>query len=176
MLSLKTLLATTALVAHVQASYYTVEGWTSNGGDMLKLSDLDLDDRLEWCSQRARCVAFDSNGNTRRSLQPRSQWEKVVDGENDEKYTMWIKKNAKIPADSYEKGYEHYKGYAIKGNSITRVINDVNDQKQWCNRRRKCIGFNSNGWMKQGKHLQKDWSWFGAEKTTLYIKGRYSAK
>jgi hypothetical protein len=176
MLSLKTVLAVIALASQVQAKYYTVQGYTSNGHDMTKIGELDLDDRIQWCDQRPRCVAFDSNGNTRKALQPRSMWERVVVGKNERPYTLYIKTSAAIPPDSYERGFEHYKGYLILTNSITRVVNDLDDQKQWCHRRKKCIGFNSNGWMKSGSTKQKDWAWLGVGKSTLYIKGRYASR
>jgi hypothetical protein len=175
MLSVKSLLAFIALATATSAQtmpkgYYQVVGLTSPGNDMTDISDLDSDSKTKWCNQRKRCVGYDNRGRTFKAFIPRSQWEAVAPGADKVDYILYIKNSARIAADSIEGGYEEYKGYAVIGNILTRVVNDLNDQKQWCNRRKKCFGFNSNGWMKKGPIPQKDWSYLGVDKSTFYRK------
>jgi hypothetical protein len=171
MLFPKQLLWTVALFSGAQARYYKIVGFTSYDGNLKSNADLDYQSQLRWCNQNPRCLAFDTKGDAKKHLAPRSEWEPV--NSNPKKpYTMYVKESALIPADSYEDGYEHYKGYAILGDSFVRVVNSLNDQKQWCNRRSKCIGFNANGWMKNKRVPQHKWSWVGVDKSTVFIKGR----
>jgi hypothetical protein len=139
---------------------------------MTDISERDADSKTKWCDERPRCIGYDNRGRTIKQFIPRSQWEAVAP-DADGKYILYVKNSANIPADSFEQGYGHFKGYSVGDgrNTMKKIVNDLNDQKQWCSRRKRCVGFNSNGNMKRGPIPQKDWNYVGVDKSTFYRKG-----
>jgi hypothetical protein len=153
-----------------EGRYFYFQGYDSPGGQMRVLSGLTIQRLKQWCSERRRCVGFNTYGIMKKSFKPRTQWKEVRDPE----FYTYIKNEASIPPDSYDGSYEIYRGWSIDHNNIVQLRGeDVDDLRKACTGRKKCTAFKTNGWLKQGYVPQKEWNYVGEENSVLYIKGRY---
>jgi len=57
------------------------------------------------------------------------------------------------------------------GNDITNITGDVPQLQDWCTARPECLGFNTNGWMKNAISSQSTWSrWTDDSLKGMYVK------
>jgi hypothetical protein len=166
------LLTSLTLSAHVAEAfhYYAVAGYDSSGGQLSKIEGFTLSDLMKYCkSMGPNCVGFSTDGVLKKSFKPRSAWVKV----NDPGFKTFVRSDITIPPDSFDGVYERYIGWFVPKNDLEYKFATPANLKEDCDDRRRCTGFNSNGWLKSALPPQRQWQFDNDLDISFFLKGTY---
>jgi hypothetical protein len=162
-----------------QPASANIEGYTfhqgldSDSGDIKLLNAQTPQQLAQFCSENTNCLGFNTNGWVKQNLLPKIDWTQWTSEPTEGFYVKnEIDTSVAQPASANIKGYTFYQGLDSDSGDI-KLMNEQTPQElaQFCSETINCVGFNTNGWVKQNLLPRIEWTQWTSEPTQgFYVK------
>ena len=143
--------------------YTFYQGQDSAQGDITYLPGRTAQQLKDFCNRDATCIGFSTKGWLKSSLGTRSEWYRWSEATDEGIYV-------KAGSYMYYPGLDSSLGDIVHLPGLT-----VNELKVYCDSDSSCVGFNTNGWIKNSLQSRSEWhSWSMSAEEGLYVKYRAS--
>ena len=143
--------------------YTFYQGQDSAQGDITYLPGRTAQQLKDFCDRDTACVGFSTKGWLKSSLGTRSEWYHWSETADEGIYV-------KAGSYMYHPGLDSSLGDIVHLPGLA-----VNELKVYCDSDSSCVGFNTNGWIKNSLQSRSEWqSWSMSTEEGLYVKYRAS--